>query len=351
MLAPGMSWRSEVRPVVAEVMRASGVPGVLVAVARGGGPVERLAVGTDGAGRPLTEDSLAPVASITKLATSLAVLRLAADGGLALDDPLARHLPDAAAAAGGACVRALLRHTSGLPEEPGVPYAPGLDWPALARGCLAAEPVEPEGTRVRYSNAGMGLLAVLVERLTGRAFPAALTDLVLGPLGIEAYLGVEPPRPPAAIAGDFGAHAGTDMEPFNSAFWRSLAMPWGGLLTTAPGALALVRTFAGEPAGFLPPSLLAEATSDQTGGLGGGMVGFLTWPRCPWGLGAELRGDKEPHWAPGRASAASFGHAGSSGCVAWADPDAGLAWAILGTRTIHGWLGGLAAIGGALLGP
>ena len=343
-----MSWQSAVRPVVTEVMRAYAVPGVVVAVARGGGPAELLSVGADGAGRPLTPYSLLPVASISKLATAIAVLRLVDVGALELDDPISRHVPEAAAGE-GATIRRLLSHTSGLPEEPDAPYERHLDWPALARACLAVTAVEPAGSRVRYSNVGVGLLAIGVERLTGQPFATALADLVLAPLGVEACLGVDPPRPAARIAGVVSEHAGTDLEPFNSAFWRSLALPWGGLLTTAAGALALARAFAGTPRGLVAPALLAEATRDQTGGAGGGMIGFLEWERAPWGLGAELRGGKDPHWVPGCAAPGSFGHAGASGCVAWVDPDAGVAWAVLGTRASHTWIGGLAAIGAAVL--
>jgi CubicO group peptidase (beta-lactamase class C family) len=345
-----MGWQETVRPVVEEMIRGQEVPGVVVAVARDG-RVEHLALGADWAGAPLVADSLFPIASITKLATALAVLRLAAAGALALDDPLARHLPDAAAAVEGVTPRTLLCHTSGLPDDlaPGAaPYAPGLDWPALARACLATPLVAPPQTGLNYSNLGPGLLAVVVERLTGKPFAAAVTDLVLAPLGIEAYLGVEPPRTPARIAGSYGEHAGTELEPFNSAFWRSLALPWGGMVSTADGALALAGAFGGVPAGFLPPALLADAIRDQTGGLGGAMLVF-PWSPAPWGLGVELRGAKNPHWTPATASPGSFGHAGSSGCLVWVDPKAGVAWAIHGTRTFDAWWSSLAAIGAVIL--
>jgi len=69
------------------------------------------------------------------------------------------------------------------------------------------------------------LLAIAVERVTGHPFARAIDELVLQPLGVEGYLGAEPPRPPARIGGDLGEHIGTDLEPFNSAFWRSLAFP------------------------------------------------------------------------------------------------------------------------------
>jgi len=78
------------------------------------------------------------------------------------------------------------------------------------------------------------------------------------------------------------ATAGAPLETFNSPYWRSLATPSGGLVATPAGALALVRAFRGQPAGFLRPATLAAAVRDQTGGLGGGIiVCSLEWPACP----------------------------------------------------------------------
>jgi CubicO group peptidase (beta-lactamase class C family) len=352
--APEADWAA-VQPIVDRILTGYKVPGLVLAVAWHDAAPSYLAAGCDADGRALAADTLFPVASITKLATALAVLRLAADGSLAIDDPLARYLPDAAAARAGVTLRTLLCHTAGLPldlPDGAAPYRLGLDWRALAHACTATRPATPPWTRVQYSNLGPGLLAIVVERLTGRPFAVALAGLVLAPLGIEGTLGSEPPRAPARIDGRFGEHTGTALEPFNSPFWRSLALPWAGLVTNAAGALALVRAFAGQPTGFLPPALLADATRNQTRGLPGGMglaLEGMDWPHCPWGLGAELRGDKTPHATPPEASPASFGHSGASGCLVWADPAAGVAWAILGTRVASGWPRTWPALGTALM--
>ncbi len=323
-------------------MRAYQIPGLAIVAVRGGAPLGSWYLGADAAGTPLTPESIFPIASITKLATALSVLRLVDAGTLALDDPLARYLPDAAAAGPDVTIRTLLCHLSGLPldvPEDLAPYGPGLDWPTLAVGCLGTPPRWPPVTRVQYSNVGYGLLAIVVERVTGQGFSTALQALVIRPLGTDAYLGVEPPRPPVVLADVRGPFAGTSLAPYNSAFWRSLALPWAGLLTTAAGALALVRAFQGQPLGLLTLETLAAATRNQTDDLGGGMAPPLIWPRCPWGLGPELRDEKTPHWTPPAAGPSSFGHAGMSGCVAWATPDSDVAWAILGTRTADGgWL-------------
>jgi beta-lactamase class C len=120
------------------------------------------------------------------------------------------------------------------------------------------------------------------------------------------------------------------------------------MVAAAAAALALARAFAGAPAGFLPSALLAEATSDQSAGLDGALFGFPFTP-SPWGLGVELSGTKKPHWSPQEASPGSFGHAGSSGCMAWVDPPANVAWALLGTRTFETWWPRWAEIGAAIL--
>jgi CubicO group peptidase (beta-lactamase class C family) len=339
------------RPVIEQVLRVESVAGAVIAMARGDARPAFLVLGADEAGTPLAADTLFPVASITKLATALAALRLVAAGALELDAPAARYLPAMAAADPRVTVRRLLSHTGGLPVDlaPGAaPYAHGLSWPTLAAACLATPLSAEPGARVCYSNVGFGLLAIMVEQLVALPFPAALRELVLAPLGIEGYLG-DSPHPPARLGGRLGEHAGTDREPYNSAFWQGLALPWAGLLTTAAGALTLVRAFGGSPAGFLPPALCAVAIGDQTGGAPGGTPGFLEWPRCPWGLGVELRGLKRPFYLPATASPGSYGHAGASGSLAYADPVAGVAWAMLSTRTLPGWWLRWPAVGAAIL--
>jgi CubicO group peptidase (beta-lactamase class C family) len=344
-----------VQGTVDSVMRGGQVPGIALAVARGDRPIEYLIAGADGQGRPLARDSLFPVASITKLATALAVLRLADSGDLALDDPLEQHLPGAAGAQPGVTLSTLLCHTSGLPLDilaQAARYTRALDWPTLATACLLTPLEAPPATRVQYSNVGYGLLALVVEQRTGKGFAEALAQLVLHPLGVEAYLGSEPPRRPAIVADVRSWHSGGELEPFNSAFWRGLAFPWGGLVTNVDGALGILRAFQGQPADFLRPATRAAATRSHTGGLRGGFVPPLIWSPCPWGLGPDIRGEKEPHWAPAVAGADSFGHSGASGALAWAAPSAGVAWVILGARTAdNGWLLRRApAIGAAILG-
>jgi CubicO group peptidase (beta-lactamase class C family) len=274
-----------------DAMARRRVPGMVVGIAR----ADDVSLWSEG----MAADAALPVASVTKLATALAVLRLVELAELRLDD----ELWDAAAAGAGVTVRRLLAHTAGLPQEP----LGGSDWRAA---CLATARSHAPGTRVVYSNAGYGLLGVVVERATGRAFAEALDELVLRPLD---------------VAGELGP-----------------GQAWAGLRTDARGALALVRAYRSEP----------DATADHSEGLSGGLSGVLEWSPCPWGLGPELRGTKGPrHWAPASASPGSWGHAGQSGCLTWHEPTLDLSWFVAGQRDAsNGWLlDGGAKVGEAVL--
>jgi CubicO group peptidase (beta-lactamase class C family) len=334
-----MSFSEQIRPLAEQALQTFHVPGLVIAVRHHAEAPAYMVVGRDAAGVPLAETTLFPVASITKLAVALAVLRLADAGALDWRHSLADYLPDAAAAQPGVTVRSLLTHTSGLPssypEEPAM-YRLGLTWPAIAAACLRTALVQPPSTSVVYSGVGYSLLALVVERITGQSFATALTELVFAPLGIEAYLGVEPPRVPAVIDVQNSPFTGTPLEFYNSAFFRTLGEPAGGLLTTAAGVLQLVDAYRSITPHFLQADTALAATHNQVGGLGGGVPGWFTRTHCPWGLGPALA-DTFP-WVPLEAGSESFGHTGATGCLVWCDPGADIAWALLGTKIPdNGW--------------
>ena len=336
--AMDVSLEATVGPIVEDVLNRFHVPGMVVAAAWGQRPPEYFVIGTDAVGHSLAAESLFPVASITKLATALAVLRLVDAGLLHLDDPLAHYLPHAAAAQPGITLHTLLTHTSGLPNEPHAPRESlaadeATPWSQIVRACLETPLERPPRTRVAYSNTGYGLLGIVIERQTGQDIATAIQTLVCDPLEIEAYLGSEPARVRAMIA---------PYTPTREEWWNApatLPCPWGCLLTTAPGVLRLIEAFDGQPPGFLRPTTVIQATRNQVGDLGGGFIGWLEWQPAPWGLGPELRGTKMPHSTPAAASPGSFGHGGFAGSLVWSDPAADVAWVIMGTRTIeNGWL-------------
>lgn len=154
--------------------------------------------------KPITRHQRFRLASLTKLITSVCVLRLQEHGVLRIDDALTRWLPDFTPKLADGSVpiitlRHLLSHTSGLAYgfelPPGNPYeqagvSDGLDLVAFDQAenlrRLASIPLlfKP-GSAWRYSLA-TDVLGAVVERATGIALPEAIRHWVTGPLGMSA---------------------------------------------------------------------------------------------------------------------------------------------------------------------
>ncbi len=317
------------------------LPGVVVAYQYGYHDPIVQAFGVDGAGTALSTDSVFPVASVTKLAVALALLHQVDRGILSLDMPIGTIVPGLHVDAQTRTIRQLLSHTSGygmdVTNKEGR-HAIGLTWELLRADCLVEAPQTEPNRHVQYSNLAYIILGAILERVTGLRCADALTQTVFRPLGIRGWLGYNPDVAHAIIGDIRGVHRGSELETFNSPFWRSLALPSGGLCTDAHGAMTLVQAFL--PSGsFLSDELISAATTDQTHGLAGGFMKPLWWEHGSWGLGPELRGNKTPHWVDASYPPHSFGHSGASGMIAWADPDNRLSLAILGARAADGgWL-------------
>ncbi|WP_349369484.1 serine hydrolase domain-containing protein [Salinarimonas sp.] len=103
-------------------------------------------------------------ASVGKMVTAAAILRLAEADRLSLTDPIAAHVDDVPNG-DAVTIDMLLEHTAGLARD-----APG-DRPPAAIAC--------PGTVWRYSNAGYVLLGRVIESVTGRPYHEAAAALVL----------------------------------------------------------------------------------------------------------------------------------------------------------------------------
>ncbi|MFF3437398.1 serine hydrolase domain-containing protein [Streptosporangium sp. NPDC002721] len=152
-----------------------------IAILRGG-TVECLAAyGTadDATGRPNTPETVFSVGSVTKAFTAAAVFALVEEGRLSLDDRAGEILPELDGAVAGATVRQLLLHTGGLngSHAKGDHEPLGRDAAVAAIGALE-QAFEP-GHGYLYSNAGYTLLALIVEKASGRSFRAYLAERIL----------------------------------------------------------------------------------------------------------------------------------------------------------------------------
>jgi CubicO group peptidase (beta-lactamase class C family) len=190
---PGQDDR-QLDEVAEQARRRHGVPGLAVGLVHPGGEqVAGYAVTNVEHPLPVDGETLFHAASITKTLTATAVLRLVERGALALDAPVRTYLPDLRLADEDVAARVtlahLLTHTAGWPEPrnagPWPHTGPGDD--ALARfvATLADLPQErPLGTHWAYSNHSHALLGRVIEVATRQTYEAALSDLVLAPLGM-----------------------------------------------------------------------------------------------------------------------------------------------------------------------
>ncbi|MDE2406555.1 MAG: beta-lactamase family protein [Xanthomonadaceae bacterium] len=141
--------------------------------------------------RALTADDPARVASVSKLVTTLGVLRLVEQGKLDLDADASTLLgfplrnpafPDAPIT-----LRMLLSHTSSLTDAAGYWNVPlGQDIGIITGQPQAWDTRHAPGTFFRYTNLNFPLVAQAMERATGERFDRLMRRLVLFPLGIDA---------------------------------------------------------------------------------------------------------------------------------------------------------------------
>ena len=215
------------------------------------------------------------IASITKLATSVAVLLAVEEGSTSLDEPLGPP---------GATVRHLLCHAGGYDfDSPRVLAAPG--------------------ERRIYSNTGYDELGRHVTERTGIPFEEYLAEGVLAPIGMtSSELRGSPAKDLHSTLGDLVAFAGELLRP---------------------------RLLAAET--------MSDYVAPQFPELAGVLPGWGRQDPCTWGLGPELRGTKVPHWSGSTAPPGTYGHFGGSGTFLWVDPDRRLACIVLTDREFGAW--------------
>ena len=180
------------------------VPGASLLVLKDGKPLVRRAYGqanleTDEAATPATNYRLA---SVSKQFTAAAILLLAEDGKLMLDDPIRHWLPELPASTQPVTLRQLLTHSGGLIDyedliPPGT-TAQVSDDDVLR--LLAATPdlYFPAGSAYRYSNTGYVLLGLVVERASGTGLARFLQQRIFAPLHMDATLLYESGGPDVA---------------------------------------------------------------------------------------------------------------------------------------------------------
>ena len=180
---------------VQEVLNRSGAPSASIAVVQGGAVVYEKAYGSARLGPPAvpaTASMRYSIGSISKQFTSAAILLLAEEGKLSLDDRVAKWFPELTRA-NEITVRQLLSMTSGYqdywPQDYVMPDMLKDTTPAAIMKGWAQKPLDFEpGTRWQYSNTNYVIAGQIVERVSGQPLLAFLRARVFGPLQMASVV-------------------------------------------------------------------------------------------------------------------------------------------------------------------
>jgi len=191
-------------------LAGSGAPSAMIVVVDRQGNRYRRAFGTvdaNGATPLDTRHHLFHIASETKVFTALAILQLAHEGRLSLDDDIEKHLggirlkPD-----GGTpiTIRHLLQHRAGIGNIPmvGSGLRDSRDHPALETYLRIHAPkrLRPPGQDLAYTNGAYTLLGRIIETASGKSYDDYIISRIFRPLGMShaGFPGSVPPRMPIA---------------------------------------------------------------------------------------------------------------------------------------------------------
>jgi len=238
-------------------------PGCVVGVSRSGEIAFTGAYGMADVAHhvPLDDTTRLSVASTTKPFTALAVLLLASDGKIRLDDDVRTYVPELPVFGAPITIRELLNHTSGLRDywnlfnmagwrTSDIETQADVLWLVHRQTALN----HPTGAEFLYTNTGYILLAVIVERVSGKPFRSFLTERIFEPLGMtRSDVKMEPAQVVEDLATGYWGHdpATLRLAPRPLAFAGN-----SGVVTT-------VRDLARFDANFYEPKVGTKALLDS----------------------------------------------------------------------------------------
>jgi CubicO group peptidase (beta-lactamase class C family) len=303
-------------------------------------------------GRPWTRDTLVIVFSCTKGVTAVAANQLVERGRLDPEAPVAAYWPEFAAEGKEAIpVAWVLSHRAGVAaiDDPGLTLDDVAAWDPVIEAIAAQAPNWEPGTRHGYHARTYGwIMGELIRRVTGMMPGEYVTEEIARPLGLDFLIGVPESQdhrvatlypatfddPEVARLADAALHDTTTLlgrvlggpsglfgydDMWNTRRMRAAQLP----STNGHGdARVLARMYAaclGEVGGvrLLAPATVAQASAVRSSG-----TDCVVGRPLSFGLGFAL----EPTFGP-VPGPATFGHSGAGGSLAFADPDAGLAFA------------------------
>lgn len=178
---------TELETYIQRFMEEQGVPGLAVALSHRGETIYAKGFGVRNlvTKEPATPSTVFGIASVTKSFTAAAIMQLAHEGKLSLDDPVGKYIPAfrlRGCDASKVQIRHLLSHTSGVPpllrREELVRFSEHLDYLAEVEFAALGEP----GQYFSYANDMFLLLGAIIEQVSGRLYRRYMTERLLAPL-------------------------------------------------------------------------------------------------------------------------------------------------------------------------
>ncbi len=192
--------RARIDEAAAQVIAATGVPSLSVAVVTNGAITYAQAYGDASISpkRTARPDMRYSIGSISKQFTATAILMLAEQGKLSLDDTVGTFVPTLTRA-NDVTVRQLLSHTSGYQDYWPQDYVPPFMLQSVAADKIldlwARKPLDFEpGSQWQYSNTGYVIAGLIVEKASGVPLLTFLGDHVFKPLGMQSVVDIDKGR-------------------------------------------------------------------------------------------------------------------------------------------------------------
>lgn len=182
----------------AEAQRnAQKIPGIGLAVCRDGKIIKATGYGLANVELdvPVTPETIFQTGSVGKQFTSMAVMMLLEEGKLALDDKMAKYIPESPAAWKNITLRQLLTHTSGIADYGGEEGTMGKGVINFRKDYTEDELIQAfakmpmdfhPGEKWSYSNTGYVLLGIIIHRVTGQFYGDFLQERIFRPLGMTS---------------------------------------------------------------------------------------------------------------------------------------------------------------------
>ena len=342
-VAIGADVSSAVRSAVEPFIEKGEVSGAVTLVAHRGKIVSFEAMGVSNleTGRPMRQDDMFWIASMTKPTVGIAIMMLAEEGKLNIHDEVEKHLPEFKGLwmvaektrnelklkrpARKITLLDVATHTAGIGNatEPRAHSTLAELVSLISQQPLQFEP----GSRWKYSTSGTHVLGRVVEVVSGQRFQDFIQERLFDPLGMQDTTFF--PSRAKVVAGRVVTPylkndkvtelTETEVSFVRGELWdtKRTVKPGGGLYSTAEDMRRLYQMMLNggvwEGQRLLAKESVRELTRTQSGDIETGFTEGMSW-------GIKFQVVKEPQGVTAMLNPGTFGHGGAYATQSWADP-------------------------------